>query len=516
MSEPHRLILILGDQLDRRSAALADLDPVRDRVWMAEVREEASQVPSHKARIALFLAAMRHFAAELRGRGVTVDYAALDAHSHPGLAEALDARLTADPPSAIVAVEPGVYRLRIRLEAVCQAQGIPLEWRDDRHFIAPRAEFERWARGKKQLRLEGYYRRLRTQMGLLMEGDEPVGGRWNFDTENRKGFGRSGPGPIPQPLGTPPDGITREVLRLVAEAFPDHPGRLEDFDWPMTPVEAEAAWADFRDHRLPHFGRFQDAMWTGEPFLYHARLSTALNLKLIEPRPLLQEAEAEYRAGRAPLAAVEGFIRQVLGWREYVRGLYWRYMPDWADWNLLGAEADLPDFYWTGATAMTCLREAIGQVLRYGYGHHIQRLMVTGLYPLLLGVEPRQVHTWYLAMYVDAVEWVELPNTLGMSQYADGGIMASKPYVASGKYIQKMSNYCRHCRFDPGEAVGAGACPFTTLYWDFLERHQARFAKHPRTALQWRNLERLDSARLAAIRNQAGQLRAHGGQPPNP
>ncbi len=349
---------------------------------------------------------------------------------------------------------------------------------------------------------------MRQRHGVLMRGGKPVGGRWNFDADNRGSFDARGPGLLPAPVSFAPDAVTSEVLALVARRFPDHPGSLDHFDWPVTPAQAHEALDDFIAHRLPAFGRYQDAMWRGEPWLYHSRLSAAMNLRLLPAAAAVDAAVAAWQRGAAPIEAVEGFVRQILGWREYVRGLYWLRMPGYLDDNALGADAPLPAFYWSGDTDYVCLREAIGQTLRHGYAHHIQRLMVTGLFALLLGVRPRAVHAWYLAVYVDAVEWVELPNVLGMSQYADGGVMASKPYVASGKYIQRMSNYCSGCRYRPDQATGAQACPFTTLYWDFLARHRERFAAHPRSALQWRSLERLDPTQRAAIAAQAQALRA--------
>jgi deoxyribodipyrimidine photolyase-related protein len=280
----------------------------------------------------------------------------------------------------------------------------------------------------------------------------------------------------------------------------------------VTPDDARAALDDFITHRLPHFGRYQDAMWMQpvrpQPYLFHSRISTALNLKLLNPREAVSAAERAYRNGHAELASVEGFIRQILGWREYVRGIYWHAMPEYAGRNALGASLPLPAFYWTGETDMRCLRETLRQTLELGYAHHIQRLMVTGLFALLLGVHPHEVHRWYLAIYVDAVEWVELPNTLGMSQYGDGGIMASKPYVATGKYIQRMSNYCQGCRFNPAESTGPQACPFTTLYWDFLLRHETALRKNQRMTMQLKNLARLSDDNRAAIRAHSESLRA--------
>jgi deoxyribodipyrimidine photolyase-related protein len=340
-----------------------------------------------------------------------------------------------------------------------------------------------------------------------MQSDEPLGGQWNYDTANRASFGRQGPAQLPLPPAFSPDSVTRDVIRLVNSEFPDHPGTLDSFDWPVTPADAQIALKDFIDHRLESFGTYQDAMWTQEPFLYHSLLSPSLNLKLLNPRDVLDAAGIALRDDAAPLASVEGFVRQILGWREYVRGIYQARMPDYAEVNGLHAEHELPAFFWTADTDMVCLREAITQTLQYGYAHHIQRLMITGLFCLLLGVRPQRVHAWYLAVYVDAVEWVELPNTLGMSQYADGGYLASKPYAASGKYINRMSNYCTGCRYNPANATGDDACPYTNLYWDFLVRHRERFAHHPRTALQWRNLERLDAKTVAGIRRQADDFR---------
>jgi len=293
---------------------------------------------------------------------------------------------------------------------------------------------------------------------------------------------------------------------LVEARFATHPGRLYSFAWPVTREQALVSLQRFIAERLPSFGRYQDAMWPGDPWLYHSHLSAALNLKLLNPREVVGAAVAAYHAGDAPLPAVEGFVRQILGWREYVRGIYWTRMPGYVELNELDAREDLPTWYWTGVTDMACLRDALAQTLSHGYANHIQRLMVTGLYALLLGVRPQQVHAWYLAVYVDAVEWVELPNALGMSQYADGGLMASKPYVATGKYIQRMSPYCQGCRYDPAQRTGETACPFTTLYWDFLMRHEARLTANPRMSLQVKNVARLSDAQKQAIRERAAAI----------
>jgi deoxyribodipyrimidine photolyase-related protein len=505
------LIVVLGDQLDPHSAAFDGFDASLDAVWMAEATGESTRTWSSLPRIAMFIAAMRHFRDALRARGVRVHYQALGEPGGDSLAGALRAAVADLAPARLVMVEPGEWALRESLRAAAATAAVPLDERPDRHFMCSTAEFAAHARGRKQLRMEYFYREMRRRHAVLLEADgSPAGGEWNYDVENRGSFGREGPRAtgLAPPLAFPPDALTREAIAEVATRFAGHPGALDHFDWPVTREDAQRALDDFVQHRLARFGEFQDAMWSGEPWLYHARISAALNLKLLDPREVIAAAEAAWRAGRAPLAATEGFIRQVLGWREYVRGIYWMHMPGYLERNALGARAPLPRFYWTGDTDMACLRDAIGQTLRFGYAHHIQRLMVTGLFALLLGVEPREVHRWYLAVYVDAVEWVELPNTLGMSQYADGGVMASKPYVASGKYIQRMSNHCAGCRYDPATSTGARACPFTTLYWDFLGRHEAALAANPRMVMQLRNLARLAPEAREAIAQQAAALRA--------
>ena len=502
------LIVILGDQLDEASAAFDGFDPAVDRIWMCEAPAEATQVWNLKTRIAIFLAAMRHFRLVLEARGWPVDYLATGTHPHATLAEALASAIEVHRPEKLIWVEAGEWRLARDLERVAAAAGLAFEVRTDRHFLCPLADFERWMAARKQPRMEHFSRWIRQRSGVLMDdAGEPEGGQWNFDHDNRESFGAQGPGFVPKPQVFAPDAITREVLALVAERYATHPGELESFDWPVTRADARLALEDFIAQRLAAFGPYQDALWDREPLLYHSRLSAAMNLKLLSPREVIDAAITAYRAKRAPLASVEGFVRQIIGWREYVRGLYWHRMPVYLDDNGLDAHQPLPKFYWTGDTELRCLRITIGDTLASGYAHHIQRLMITGLFALLLGVRPREVHEWYLAVYVDAVEWVELPNTIGMSQHADGGLMGSKPYIASGKYIAKMSNYCAGCRYDPAVSTGPKACPFTTLYWDFLARHRERFAGHPRLVMQVRNLDRLKPDAVAAIQREASALR---------
>lgn len=502
------LVIVLGDQLDDHSAAFEGFDAAQDVVWMAEVATESTHVWTHKARIVTFLAAMRHFCERLSKWGWTVEYRQLDDTENAGsLQQELTRAIARLKPQRLIVVEPGEWRVEELLRATAKQTSTPLDVRLDTHFLCTKAEFAMHARGRKQLRMEFFYREMRRKTGVLMMGDEPAQGQWNFDAENRGSFGKRGPENVPTPRRFQADEITREVMALVEAKFPKHPGSLKHFDWPLTQEQAQQALDDFILHRLPDFGRYQDAMWTREPYLYHSRLSAAMNLKLIHPRTIIAAAEKAWRDRQAPIEAVEGFIRQILGWREYVRGIYWHAMPQYLERNALKATQPLPQFYWTGDTPMNCLRHAITQTLDYGYAHHIQRLMITGLFTLLLGVKPQAVHEWYLAVYVDAVEWVELPNTLGMSQYGDGGMMASKPYVATGKYIQRMSNYCEDCRFNPAKATGDEACPFTTLYWDFLKRHEDLLRQNQRMSLQLKNLDRLTNAEQDAIRQQANSLR---------
>ncbi|MBI3154267.1 MAG: cryptochrome/photolyase family protein [Burkholderiales bacterium] len=513
-TEVRQLVLVLGDQLDRASSAFDGFDAARDAVWMAEVDAESTHVPSSKARMALFLSAMRHFADELRAEGLALRYRRLDdAANRHTLAGELEAAARALRPQRLVVTEPGEWRVRQALVDAARRLGVAIDIRADRHFLASVDDFAAHAKSRKSLRMEFFYREMRRRHRVLMDGDEPCGGQWNYDADNRAAFDRRGPGLLPPRSTFAPDAITREVIALVDRRFAAHPGSLDSFAWPVTRAEALNALDVFVDERLASFGRVQDAMWPGEPWLYHSHLAAALNLKLLNPREVIARAEAAFRAGRVPLASAEGFVRQILGWREYVRGIYWTRMPGYLDLNALDAHEALPAFYWSGDVPMACLSDAIGSTLAHGYAHHIQRLMVTGLYALLLGVAPRELHAWYLAVYVDAVEWVELPNTLGMSQYGDGGLMASKPYAASGKYLDRMSPYCQGCRFDPAKALGEDACPFTTLYWDFLARHEARFATHPRMALQVRNLARMGAGDRAAIAARAQRIRAGGGVP---
>ena len=506
--QQRHLVLILGDQLDLASSALSDFDPKCDTIWMAEVDEESTHIPSSKQRSTVFISAMRHFASELRDKNWPLIYTKLDAPDNTGsLSGELEKAIAQLQPNGLVMTAPGDWRVLQSLRAVARQNNLELDIRDDTHFFTTVREFALHAAGRKQLRLEFFYREMRQKTGILMEGKQPIGGQWNFDADNRGSFGKQGPGLLPAPTRFSPDVITQEVIDLVRHRFADHPGSVDSFGWPVTRAQAQVALHEFITQRLPSFGLYQDAMWEGEVWLYHSHLSCALNLKLLNPREVVAAAVDAYEKGHAPLEAVEGFVRQILGWREYVRGIYWTHMPEYITRNSTQATAPLPSFYWTGKTDMACMRDAIHQTLTHGYAHHIQRLMVTGLYALLLGVRPTEVHAWYLGVYVDAVEWVELPNTLGMSQFADGGLMASKPYIASGKYIDRMSNHCKGCRFNPAESTGETACPFTTLYWDYLIQHADALSQNPRMLMQLKNMNRLTEDQRQAITEQAQQIK---------
>ena len=506
-----RMLVVFGDQLSARVPAFAAIERGRDVVLMVEAREESAHVPSHVQRTVLFLSAMRHFAAELEEAGHLVRYIRLADPRSTGTLDGEVRRATRElRPVEVHATHPGEHRVMAMVRAWEKSLDVPVHVHPDTHFLTTLEQFREWAEGRRTLVMEHFYRWQRKRLGVLIEPDgEPTGGAWNFDKENRGSF-RERPRP-PAPARFEPDGVTREVIEDVQRTTPGLPGRIEAFGWPVTRAQAEEALRDFVAHRLARFGEAQDAMWTGEPWLWHARLSPAMNLKLVDPREIVRLAVEAYRSGRAPIHSVEGFVRQVIGWREFIRGVYWMQGPEYVRRNALGHSGRLPEMYWTGETDMACMREAIGQVLEHGYGHHIQRLMVTGNFAMLAGVDPAAVHAWYLGMYVDAVEWVTAPNTIGMALHADGGVVGTKPYAASGRYIQRMSNACEGCRYDPGVRTGARGCPFTTLYWDFLIRHERRFKGNQRMAMMLKHVEKLTAEARTEITVAGAALRTRLG-----
>ena len=497
-SPVRHLRLVLGDQLHPRLATLTDLDPDADTVLMVEVMDEATYVRHHKQKLVLVFSAMRHFAAELRERGIRVDYVELEDPDNTGsftgeVARALDRHT----PDRIVVTEPGEWRVEAMMRDWEETFGLPVEIRDDTRFLCPRPVFARWAEGREALRMETFYRAMRKRTGFLMEGRDPVGGQWNFDHDNRRRLPAGHA--VPERRRFAPNAVTREVMALVARRFPDHFGDLDGFEWPVTRTEALAALRHFLDDCLPEFGDYQDAMRSGTPFLYHGLIAPALNLGLLDAEEVCRAAEDRWRDGAAPLNAVEGFIRQILGWREYVRGLYWARMPDYPETNALEATRDLPWFYWSGETAMACLAECVRDTKAHAHAHHIQRLMVLGNFALLAGIAPRQVEEWFLVVYADAYEWVELPNVHGMALWADGGLLGSKPYAASGAYIDRMSDYCRSCTYDVKAKSGETACPYNYLYWNFLITHEERLGRNPRMAMPYRTLAKMAPARRSEV-----------------
>ena len=501
MSDAPRLILVLGDQLTPTLSALRAGVKSRDVVVMAEVGAEAGYVPHHPKKIAFLFAAMRKFAARLRAEGWRVAYSELDdSENGQSIPAELLRRAEQFGAAQVIATEPGEWRLISAL----QHAPIPVRLLQDDRFIASHAEFEAWAEGRKQLRMEYFYREMRRKTGLLMEGDQPAGGKWNFDHDNRK----PAPGAITRdgPLRFDPDDVVEDVLALVERRFGTHFGDLRPFRFATDAEQAQAALDDFIAHALPLFGDYQDAMLAGHRFLYHAVIGQYLNAGLLDPLEVCRRAEAAWRDGHAPLNAVEGFIRQIIGWREFMRGIYFLGGPDYAARNALGHTRALPGFYWSGETDMRCVRLAVEQTRAEAYAHHIQRLMVTGNFALLAGIEPQQVAEWYLAVYADAYEWVEAPNVIGMSQFADGGMVGSKPYVSSGNYIDRMSDYCKGCAYDVKAKTGGTACPFNLLYWDFLARHRDRFEGNPRMAQMYRTWDRMDADRRAAVLEGAGDF----------
>jgi deoxyribodipyrimidine photolyase-related protein len=501
-SSPGQLILILGDQLNSHISSLHSGRRDADTVLIAEVAEEASYVPHHKKKIAFVFSAMRHFADELRRAGWRVRYVKLDDPDNSGSLTGEVARAVADTAAKRVLVtEPGEYRLKTALMDWADQSGVALQMLEDDRFIASHEDFREWADGRKQFRMEYFYREMRRKTGLLMDGEQPEGGQWNYDSDNRKPA--KGDLFMPAPHYTSADAETKEVLDLVEARFSKNFGSLRPFWFAVTREGALHALEQFVAQALPGFGDYQDAMLEGEPFLYHSVLSQYINTGLLNPMEVCRRVERAYYDGHAPLNAVEGYIRQIIGWREYMRGIYWLKMPGYTDQNFLAATRPLPEFYWTGYTDMACMAAAIRQTRDQAYAHHIQRLMVTGNFAMLAGIDPHQVHEWYLAVYADAFEWVEAPNVIGMSQFADGGFLGSKPYAASGNYINKMSDHCAGCRYDVKRKTGTDACPFNSLYWDFLIRNESKLRSNPRLGQVYRTWYKMDDDKKGAYRDSA-------------
>ena len=506
------LRMVLGDQLSApaRLSALRDLDPAVDVVLMAETRSELTYVRHHKQKIVQTLGAMRRYAQALTSAGVTVRYVRYDDPDNTGTLPGELARALRDQPFArAVATRSGEHRLEEAFDVVEADLPAPFERREDDRYVCSRGEFYDWSRGRAKLTMEFFYREMRRKTGLLMDGGKPAGGRWNYDAENRKRLPASML--APDRVVIEPDAVARELMAAVERDFPDNFGTLDAYGYATTAEEAERLVAHFLASVLPTFGDYQDFMRAGDPWLWHARVSAAMNLGLIDPLDLCRRAEREYREGRAPLNAVEGFVRQIIGWREYVRGVYWLRGPEYKLINALGADRRLPWFYWSGETRMACVHDVVEVTRAHAYAHHIQRLMVTGNLAMLLGVHPDEVNDWYMVVFADAYEWVELPNTHGMATFADGGIMGSKPYAGSGAYINKMSDYCGRCAYDVKARTSDDACPFNSLYWDFLARNEKVLGDNHRLGVIYGALARMTPDERAAITARAEALKTEFG-----
>jgi deoxyribodipyrimidine photolyase-related protein len=505
----HTLRLVLGDQLNPLHSWFTQPDP-GVVVVMMEVRSETDYVLHHAQKVLALFAAMRDFARHLRELGHRVRYVALDEPSNrQSLGGNLSALVAHFGAGCVQWQEPDEWRVDEALKAWAQeaAQaGIQFEAVSSEHFLTTRGELAAQFGSRKQWLMETFYRGMRRRTGLLMQTDgEPEGGQWNFDADNRQPW----KGSPPEPEDWRPSHDHRELWALMARCGVRTVGEpaAQALRWPLNRAEALQTLDAFVARALPHFGTFEDAMSSQAPRLFHSLLSFALNVKMLRPLEVLQRVEAAYRAGQVPLASAEGFIRQILGWREYVRGIYWAHMPGYESRNALGAEAPLPEWFWSGRTRMRCLQLAITQTLQTAHAHHIQRLMVIGNFALLAGLNPQAVHRWYLGVYIDAFEWVELPNTLGMSQWADGGLIATKPYVSSAAYIHRMSDSCTGCHYRRQDKLGEQACPFNALYWDFFARHQATFSRNPRLGVVMQQLKKMPEADLMALRERAAQIR---------
>lgn len=484
-----RAILILGDQLNRDNAALAAGDRSTDRVIMIESEARATRIANHWQKLGLIFSAMRHHADWLRSEGWTVDYHYLP--ETPDFESAMRKQIKATALKTLIVADPNSWFEQQDIRKSAEKLGFKLDEIPTNQFLLSRDDFCSWAKGKKRVLMEAHYRRMRQELGILVDSDgEPEGGRWNFDAENRKGIAdwrEASPISPPEPAEVTPDAIAKAVFADLADCVPNAPGANLPFWLPAT-RDAALEWLDqFVREKLVRYGDFQDVMVTSERTLFHSLLSPFLNIGLLSPRECVDAAVTAYRAGQAPLAATEGFVRQIIGWREFVNGVYWLKMPDYESSNALDATHPLPEFFYTGETDLNCLRQTLTQTIESGYNHHIQRLMILGNFLLLAGIRPKEALRWFNEMFVDAHDWVMAANVLGMVLHADGGFMATKPYAASSTYISKMSDYCADCRFKPAKKTGPDACPFNVLYWAFYDRNQDRFDRNPRTAMAVRS-----------------------------
>ena len=502
MSKP-ALKLILGDQLNHFHSWW-DEDPSAFTVLIVESKDEATYVNHHVQKVIAFFLAMRNFAEWLESKGFKVKYVKLDDKSNSGsIGDNVLAELKSGRYDAFHYQLPDEYRLDQNLEKLKDSLDIPVETFDTEHFYTSRGELTEMFEGKKTFLMESFYQKMRKKHGVLMDGDSPEGGKWNYDKQNRKSLPKDHK--VTEPKLFKSD-VTDLVDLLEAEKIKTI-GRIEpnNFLWPVTRSQGLAMLRFFIDECLEDFGDYQDAMKGDEWSMYHSRLSFCMNSKLLSPKEVIERVEEAYHSNKSKysLASVEGFIRQILGWREYMRGIYWAKMPDYADLNYFNHKRKLPSWFWNGETKMNCMAKAINQSCDYAYAHHIQRLMITGNFALLAGIDPDEVDAWYLGIYIDAIEWVEITNTRGMSQFADGGIVGTKPYVSSANYIDKMSDYCSGCHYDKKKKTGEGACPFNSLYWDFYHRHREKLENNPRIGFVYNTLGKMDRKKIGDLLEQA-------------
>ncbi|MDF1763047.1 MAG: cryptochrome/photolyase family protein [Oleibacter sp.] len=498
--------LILGDQLHSELASLRILDKSKDRIVMAEVAAEATYVPHHQQKIALLFSAMRHFAETLRTAGWQVTYHKYNPDSQcQSLLDVVKRECQEHAPEKLILTQCGEYRLQHSIDIDWpDALGIPVTVYEDDRFFCNAQTFNDWAKDRKELRMEFFYREMRRKTGYLMKDNKPEGDAWNFDADNRKRW--KGDPPLPTPPIFSRDDIDEDVFNLVKQHFNHHIGNLDNFAWATTRDQALEALSFFIEQALPYFGDYQDALAKGESCLFHSLLSPYINCGLLTPKEVCDAVIEAYQQESIPLNSAEGFIRQIIGWREYVRGIYWLTMPNYAGQNYFNNERELPKYYWDGDTKMSCMADCFSNTINHAYAHHIQRLMVTGNFALLTGIAPQEICDWYLAVYADAYEWVELPNTLGMVMHADGGYLGSKPYAASGNYINKMSDHCKGCHYDVKTRSESDSCPFNSLYWHFLNRHRDLLEKNPRMGLIYRSFDKLGEEEQNKVIARAGGL----------
>lgn len=494
-----RTLWVLGHQLSCDLQGFKQVDREKDWIVMIEATSRATWATYHKKKLVLIFSAMRHFAKQLEEAGYQVDY-----RQAPSFDEGLQVHIQEKNIRTLLYHEPSDFRMRQLIRTWRTQQSIETIAFEEDSFIVSEDEWKTLLPEQKEWKLDTIYRLLRKKHGILMEQGKPIGGKWSYDQQNRK----------PPKKGLhfvearffEPDSITKQVIEEVNEHFKNHPGTTDDFYLPVTKEEAEEALEHFITSRLATFGDYQDAMLEGNPYMSHSLISSAINIHLLQPMDVIRRAEEAYHAGLAPLAAVEGFIRQILGWREYIRGVYLRSMPHYKEVNYFEHTRPLPSFFWDAHTDMNCIKQTVQEVLDYGYNHHIQRLMVIGNFANLAGLKPQAVADWFNMMYTDAHDWVVLPNVLGMALYADGGKMSTKPYISSGKYIQKMSNYCQNCVYQVNEKVGEHACPYNALYWDFLMRHESQLRTNPRMRLMYNIFEKMSHEERLALQTQATQI----------